>query len=247
MARPRPDRARLASLILTAALTGAGCAREPIPESELGGRACRVGEPGCVEDAEYILELDVGDAGYGASVLVEDDLALEGLVAFQLRLPDGLTELRVLRWNGVETSIETVDSEVGAYTALAKSSLGDRLYLAYQKPSAGVVLAIHDGTGWTTRVLDENPLAGAFLDMAIDVNGGVHLSYIDVANRDLRYLLWQDGAFLIPPSTVDTGLEVGQVSAGGNIGSRTAITLMPSQEPVVSYYDESNGQLRTAR
>src|SRR5690606_34404806 len=140
-------------------------------------------------------------------------------------------------WNGVETSIETVDSEVGAYTALAKSSLGDRLYLAYQKPSAGVVLAIHDGTGWTTRVLDENPLAGACLDMAIDVNGGVHLSYIDVANRDLPFLLWQDGAVVTLATAVAAALELGRESAGGDMGRRTAITLMPSREHVVSDYD----------
>ncbi len=247
MRRRTPKATAARALVLTLALVAVGCARAELDESLRTAQGCVPGDAGCLAVGEYIVQLEIGDAGYGARVLIADDEARSGLAAFQLRLPEGETELRVLRWNGNETSIETVDSAAAAHLAFAKAPLGNRLYLAYQKQGEGLMLALWDGSAWTTRVLDENPLAGPFLSMAIDVNGGVHISYIDVANRDLRYLLWQDGAFLIAPQTVDTGLEIGQVTAGGNIGSRTSLTLMPSQEPVITYYDESNGQLRTAR
>lgn len=247
MQRRRSKAKAAAAFALTLALLAAGCARVELEDSLRTARGCVAGEAGCLAVGEYIVQLEIGDAGYGVRVLVEDEEARAGAAAFQLRLPEGETELRVLRWNGNETSIEPVDSGVAAHLAFAKAPLGDRLYLAYQKQGEGLVLAIRDKNVWTTRVLDPNPLAGPFVSMAVDVNGGVHLSYIDVANRDLRYLLWQDGAFLIAPQTVDTGLEVGQVTPGGNVGSRTSLTLRPSQEPVISYYDESNGQLRTAR
>lgn len=239
--------ARLAAIGFVALLALA-CGREPFEEDGNRLRAdCNPAtDPACI-NPEVLLDLGLGDAGYGPSLLLLNETGTQGIAVFEARFDDGFSELKALRWDRSQTEVETIDADVGPYTSLGRHPFLDRIYVAYFKREGGLYLAVRDGGAWSTRPLDEGGEIGRFNSMVVDVNGGVHIAYIDGANQDLRYLLWLDGSFLQPPTVVDTGLETGQVIAGGAVGFATSIDLSLSQEPSISYFDKTNGQLRLAR
>ncbi len=231
--------------------------------------ACNPFEETCPGDtttgkaAEIIHIVDseeFGNAGYGASIVAHNADGSAGSLSYQVIQDDGLDELHLLEWVGTDFQVQKIAEGVGAYTALGRDENTGRRYIAYyatNDPDTGdrvnnlnLAQEITSGT-WAVSVLDKTNDTGAFVDMAIDSSGGIHVSYIDLTTQNLKYLLWQDGAIISGPTIVDDGVtrddECGSVTTGGGINFKTSIAITNNGDPVISYHDVTNGQLRTAR
>lgn len=233
-------------LVFAGLLATAGC-RDSLLEN------CTPDYPGCsgvegtVSDFENILNANLGDAGYGASLVLHNVDGTAGSVAYQARDEAGNTELQILTWEGNQFEVETIASDAGPYTALVRNPGTGRRAVAYYEQVGGALHIAQEGEGgWIDTIVDNDSEAGLFVDAAIDALGGIHLAYIEAGDADLRYALWQDGAVTLGPTVVDSGVGE-ELTPGGEIAFRTSIALKPNGEPVISYYDATNGQLRTAR
>jgi hypothetical protein len=93
---------------------------------------------------------------------------------------------------------------------------------------------------WTVEVVDSLGYVGKFPSIAIDADGFPHISYRNKdseVNGSLKYAVkTASGAWLIEePDTV------------GNVGRHTSLALDAGGLPHISYFDESNLDLKYAR
>jgi hypothetical protein len=140
----------------------------------------------------------------------------------------------------------TVDSAgtVGLYTSLVLDAAGNP------------VVSYHDGTsgsGLDLKVLhcsnpactgsnsittpDAEQFVGQHTSLALDNDGNPVVSYFYLTDRDLRVLRCGD------PNCAGTNL-ISTPDSGGVVGQYTSIALDASGNPVVSYYDLTNGDLK---
>ena len=113
--------------------------------------------------------------------------------------------------------VQTVDSEgyTGLYTSLALDVF-DRPHVSYAKtlgeppytyPEA-LKYAHADAAGWHIQIVDDDGYVGWHTSLTIDASGGLHISYCDALNQDLKY---------------------------AHLGSPFSDAWAPSQPPSVSY------------
>lgn len=200
-------------------------------------------------------QLDYQDAGYGASVLLDDAEGRKGAVAFQA-VEGGETSLRLLGWDtDANTVSETeIAVNVGTIFKMRRAADGDSRVIVGASLAAGGTASLTiwtegSGGGWTQHVIDQSEDNARFLDAEIDANGAVHVMYVGGGNRDLRYVVWQDGVLLTQPRqfvVVDTGVEGSDIDPGGTIDSAVSLVLTAAGEPIVAYHDGGRGQLRVA-
>jgi len=92
----------------------------------------------------------------------------------------------------------------------------------------------------TLRIVDATGNTGAYTSIAIGVNGFPVISYRDVTNGDLRVAACAD----VTCSTAATTLRT--VDATGDTGFFTSIAIGTNGFPVISYFDNTNVDLRVA-
>jgi uncharacterized repeat protein (TIGR01451 family) len=88
---------------------------------------------------------------------------------------------------------------------------------------------------WQTEPLGGKN-AGWYASIAVDAADGIHVSYYDIQNKDLKYARWIGSSWVI--ETVDNA---------GDVGGWTSIALDSSGRPHISYYDFTNRCLKYAR
>lgn len=199
-----------------------------------------------------LLDLSLGDLGIGTSlVLKPGSSGTEGWVAFLVRVGSRGGDLKIIHFflnDKEETQYELLPVGSGyrdSFKLLRHPATG-QLHLVAAGELGGIYLLRQEGGEWKRFSLEEG-IQVPFLDAAFDDRGGVHVAYIEGVNKDLRYLLWQDEAFILPVTTVDPGFEEGQAIPGGQLDKKVSLDLNLNNEPVVSYYDASGGFLRIAR
>ncbi len=89
---------------------------------------------------------------------------------------------------------------------------------------------------WTSVTVDSTGNTGAHTSIEVDPAGGVHISYRDDTNDDLRY------AYRSPGGSWSTTT----VDSAGDTGSYTSLVLDATGGAHVVYYDVTNGDLRYA-
>jgi hypothetical protein len=151
----------------------------------------------------------------------------------------------------------TVDSAgyVGLHTSIATDS-SDSVYISYSDmanrnlkyaTSRDVTPGTDScaSTGWDCEIVDSAGDVGEYTSIAIDSSDDVHISYYDSSNRDLRYATSRD----VTPGTDscgNTGWDCEIVDSAGDAGEYTSIAIDPSDNVHISYYDDSNYDLKYA-
>jgi hypothetical protein len=203
-------------------------------------------DPNCSGDDESIVTVEnVGDVGSDTSLAL--DAASNPVVGYH---DFGNFDLKVVHCNdpdcsGADESIVTVDraGSVGMFTSLALDGSGDP------------VVSYHDATNHDLKVAhcndpdcsgdDESVVAvdtagdvGTYTSLALDAAGDPVVSYHDATNGDLKVAHCNDA------ECAGADEQVAAVDVAGSVGFDTSMRLDYKGEPVVSYRDLLNDDLR---
>jgi len=139
----------------------------------------------------------------------------------------------------------TIDSSgtVGLYTSLTLNISGFPIVSYCNSTDSDLKFARSNdlsGSTWTTMVIDSSGLFGMFTSLALNVSGFPIISYYDgTPNLDLK--------FAISPTLDGSGTWTRfTIDSSGTVGQYPSLTLNVSGFPIISYYDNTNFDLKFA-
>ncbi len=141
---------------------------------------------------------------------------------------------------------ETVDTggtaNVGAFTSIALDSSGNPHISYYDGTNGALKYAYKTASGsWVTETVDSSGIiVGMYTSIALDASGNPHISYYDYTNGALKYA--SDRGF--NPVSKKWEWRITTVDSTGDVGMDTSIALDSSGNPHISYYDDTNGDLK---
>ena len=146
------------------------------------------------------------------------------------------------------TKLDAYPAAIGNYVAIAAAADGT-IGVVYYDAIAGSLMQAHkDTSGWVTAVLDSGNV-GPGASLAIDSAGNWHVSYVDLANRVLKYLQVHGGEQVLGSEVVDDGNGIGGTPFGDGkhvVGDDSHLTLSSSGDVRIAYQDATDGSLRFA-
>lgn len=156
--------------------------------------------------------------------------------------------LKYASWDGSKWDIQVVDAGGvtgwnGKWSSLSIDSSGSPhiSYCAFDEDYDGYLnYAWWNGTGWSTQTVDPSG-AGWFTSLALDSEGNPHISYYGYYS--LQYASWDGSKWKI--EVVDPGRFAYDDSLI-SIGWYSSLTLDSNDNPHISYYHKTNGDLKYA-
>ncbi len=143
-------------------------------------------------------------------------------------------------------SITTADSvgDVGRYPSLRLDS-NQKPVVSYLDLTNGKLKILHCGntlcnSGNSLTSISSNGAAGYYSSLSLDANNIPTISYYDLTNQNLNVVRCGDA------NCVSNNL-INVPDSTGNVGLYTSLNLDASSNPVVSYYDSTNGNLKVLR
>jgi hypothetical protein len=131
-------------------------------------------------------------------------------------------------------------TSTGLYSSLALDASGNPVVSYYEVPHDGLkVLRCNNPTctSYGSTFADPGNIVGPYTSIALDASGFPVVSYYDETNRDLKVVHCGNG-------TCTSGSTITSPDSAGQVGQYTSIALDTSGNPVVSYYDQSGGDLK---
>ncbi len=202
----------------------------------------------CSGGGESIVAVDhTGTAGVFTSL--ELDAAGNPVVSYH---DYGKFDLKLLHCNdpdcsGGGESIVTVDSvnDVGSDTSLALDAMGNPV-VSYHDFTNYDLMLVHcndpdcAGDDESIVTVDRAGTVGMYTSLALDAAGDPVVSYYDATNHDLKVTHCND------PDCAGDDESIVAVDTAGDVGAYTSLALDAAGDPVVSYYDATNGDLKVA-
>ena len=143
-------------------------------------------------------------------------------------------------WNIV--SVDTTGN-VGAYTSIAIDS-NDAVHISYRDSTNGDLKYATCSSGctsasnWDKVSVDTTGNVGYYTSIAIDSNDAIHISYNDDTNDDLKYATCSSSC------TTTSNWDIVSVDTTGSVGLWTSIAIDSNDVIHISYYDDTNGDLK---
>ena len=136
---------------------------------------------------------------------------------------------------------QTVDAtgDVGGYNSLALDGSGNPHISYFDETNDDLKYAYYDGD-WHMQTVDASGDVGQYNFLALDGSGNPHISYFDYTYDDLKYT-WCE-----VQCGNTSNWHTQTVDATGYVGQYTSLALDGSDNPHISYYDATNGDLKYA-
>ncbi len=175
-------------------------------------------------------------------------LALVGNTPVVTHYDSGPRDLKLVRCGNAACSsgntVRTLDSgqtdNVGIYAAVAINGSGNPVVAYYTEPFDILkILVCGDATCSTygDQDVDTTPITGLYTSLVLDASGFAVVSYYDQSSADLKVIHCTNASCSTRVITPVDG-------ALGDVGKYTSLALDSSGFPVVSYYSETNGDLK---
>ena len=211
----------------------------------LVGVAAGPGRSNAVGENSITSPHTVGDVGWWTSLAL--DASRNPVVSYY---DNTNLDLKVLRCNdpncaGGGESITSPDTGgyLGWYTSLALDGSSNPVVSYYDYANLDLkVLHCNDpncaGGGESITSPDTGGVVGWYTSLALDGSGNPVVSHYDWPNGDLKLLHCND------PNCAGGDESITSPDTGGDVGWYTSLALDGSGNPVVSYYDATNGDLK---
>jgi hypothetical protein len=143
-------------------------------------------------------------------------------------------------------TVDAAANSVGYYTSLAIGTDGNPVISHWDATNRDLKVAHCDdptclGANETLSTVDSVGLVGRWTSLAIGTDGNPVISYLDESNEDLKVARCNDPACSGADETLST------VDSAGIVGAYNSIKIGTDGDPVISYLDASNGNLKVAR
>jgi hypothetical protein len=162
-------------------------------------------------------------------------------------------------WEGTNTSLKvaacnnptcttstntTIDSAgvVGTDTSITIGTNGNPIISYWDDTNGDLKVAAclnPTCTTSTNTTIDSAGLVGQYTSIAIGINGNPIISYFDNTNGALKIATCNN-------PTCTTSTTTTTIDSAGNVGLSTSITIGTNGNPIISYYDITNGVLKVA-
>ena len=156
-------------------------------------------------------------------------------------------------------STVTVDSQgsLGRFTSIAVGTEGDPLISYHSDSSADLMLAVCDLSAsangncnqtadWSTTTVDSEGTVGDYTSIAVDPNGDPVISYRDLTNTDLKFAICDLSASANGNCDQASDWSTVTVDWDGSVGVYSSIAVDYDGDPMVSYHDATNQDLKFA-
>ena len=140
----------------------------------------------------------------------------------------------------------TIDNnnDVGRHTSIAIGTNGNPIISYYDATMDDLKVAACNNPTCTTSTnstIDSNDNVGGYTSIAIGTNGNPIISYFDNTNRDLKVAACNN-----PTCTTSTNTTIDSGSSGVTVGWYTSIAIGTNGNPIISYFDQTNYDLKVA-
>lgn len=202
-------------------------------------------DPNCAGGDESITSPDTeGDVGQSTSMVLDAD---DNPVITYRDLTNG--DLKVMHCNdpncaGGDESITTPDTEDGRSTSMLTLDANGNPVISYWGLASSDLKIMHcndsncAGGDESITSPDTEGEVGRQTSLALDAEGNPVVSYYDITNGDLKVMHCND------PNCAGDDESIVSPDTGGNVGRFTWLALDATGNPVVAYYDVTNGDLK---
>jgi hypothetical protein len=143
------------------------------------------------------------------------------------------------------TTTSPIDTtgNVGWFTSIAIGIDGNPIISYYDDTNGDLKVAVCTNptcTTATTAAIDTALNVGAYTSIAIGADGNPIISYYDGTNFDLKVAACTD------PTCITAAITTSSIDTTGDVGAFTSIAIGANGNPIISYYDGTNSDLKVA-
>jgi hypothetical protein len=140
-----------------------------------------------------------------------------------------------------EAAHQDTSASVGYYTSIAVDSNGNPHISYYDDTNGDLKYAWSTGCMWCIEIVDHVGDVGKYSSIAVDSNDDPHISYYDDTNNHLKYAVKSGTSWDL------VAVDEGGSGQPNDVGQYTSIALASTDNPYISYFDNSDKKLKYAQ